>query len=303
MSASQSSLQVAVYPTSWAGEFTFEQLYADLAHYVTNVMKRNGIQPHQLDECLQIGMMALWEQLAAQPDFLTEKTRRQAVFFVLARCKISTLRDQEGRYDRLEPLVAAEWRGNGDEFVITGLEHHRSETWAAWATYVDMRVDIERIMQKLAAKYAQSFKHLVALYFLTTEVSRKDAAALAGMDSWRWYQRFVLPVQADLRYEFSQVFLEQHDYPPTACKEPIVSAPARHCPAYRSWREQYQRGHTSPAEMLAASYRDTPCIGAAIQAQIDGKTYTAAAEAHGRKASTFRKHMKRAARLLNAAYA
>lgn len=101
-------------------------------------------------------MMALWEQLTAQPDFLTEKTRRQAVFFILARCKISTIRDQEGRYDRLEPLVAAEWRGNGDEFIITGLEHRRSETWAAWATHVDMRADIERIMHKLATKYAQS---------------------------------------------------------------------------------------------------------------------------------------------------
>lgn len=110
-------------------------------------------------------------------------------------------------------------------------------------------------------------------------------------------------MQADLRYEFAQVFLEQHDYPPTAWKEPIVSAPARHCPAYRSWREQYQRGHTSPAEALVKAYQGTPCIGAAIQAQINGVSYAAAAEAHGRNSLTFRKHMKRAARLLNAAYA
>ena len=130
------------YLTSWAGAMSFEALYADLAPYATNVMKRNGIQPHQLGECLQIGMMALWEQLAAQPDFLTEKTRRQAVFFILARCKISTIRDQEGRYDRLEPLLAAEWRGNGDESVITGVEHQRTETWAPRATQVDMRADI-----------------------------------------------------------------------------------------------------------------------------------------------------------------
>lgn len=290
------------YPTSWAGAMSFEAIYADLASYATNVMKRNGIQPHQLEECLQIGMMALWEQLAAQPDFLTEKSRRQTVFFILARCKISTIRDQEGRYDRLEPLVAAEWRGNGNEYAITGLEHHRSEIWAAWATHVDMRADIERIMHKLATKYAQSFKHLVALYFLTTEVSRKDAAALAGMDSWRWYQRFVLPVQADLRYEFAQVFLEQHDYSQPTSNDPIVPAPERRCPSYRSWREEYQRGHTSPAEALIATYRDTPCIGAAIQAQIDGKSYAAAAEANGRNALTFRKHMKRAARMLAAAY-
>ena len=291
------------YPTSWAGAMSFEALYADLAPYATNVMKRNGIQPHQLDECLQIGMLALWEQLAEQPDFLTGKTRRQAIFFILARCKISTLRDQEGRYDRLEPLAAAEWHGNGDEYAITGLEHRRSETWAAWATQIDIRADIERIMHKLAIKYGQSFKHLVVLYFLTTEVSRKDAASLAGMDSWRWYQRFVLPVQADLRYEFAEVFLAQHDYPQPECDELVAPTVPRRCPAYRSWREQYQRGNVSPAEALAAAYRDTPCIGAAIQAQIEGKSYAAAAEAHGRKPSTFRKHMKRAARLLDSAYA
>jgi hypothetical protein len=32
---------VAVYPTSWAGELTFEQLHDDLAHYAANVLKTN----------------------------------------------------------------------------------------------------------------------------------------------------------------------------------------------------------------------------------------------------------------------
>ena len=51
----------------------------------------------------------------------------------------------------------------------------RDERWAAWATDVDIRIDIERIMEKLADKYADSFKHLVALYDVTTQVSRMDA--------------------------------------------------------------------------------------------------------------------------------
>jgi len=69
-------------------------------------------------------------------------------------------------------------------------------------------------MHKLVAKCAQSFKPLVALYFLTTELSRKDAAALAGMDR--------------------QVFLEQHSYSQSANDAPMVCAPARRCPAYCS---------------------------------------------------------------------
>lgn len=53
------SPRTAVYPTSWAGEMTFEQLYDDLAHYASNVMKRNGFQPHEIPECMQIGFMVL----------------------------------------------------------------------------------------------------------------------------------------------------------------------------------------------------------------------------------------------------
>ena len=35
--------RVATFPTSWARSLTFEQLYDDMAHYVTNVMKGKGI--------------------------------------------------------------------------------------------------------------------------------------------------------------------------------------------------------------------------------------------------------------------
>ncbi len=35
--------RVATYPTLWAGALSFQQIYDDLAHYVTNVMKGKGI--------------------------------------------------------------------------------------------------------------------------------------------------------------------------------------------------------------------------------------------------------------------
>lgn len=78
MSVSTITMQ---YPTSWAGVMSFEAIYVDLAAYV----KPNGIQPHQLEEYQQIGMKVLWEQLAVQPDFLTEKTRRQTMFFIAVK--------------------------------------------------------------------------------------------------------------------------------------------------------------------------------------------------------------------------
>lgn len=56
-------------------------------------------------------------------------------------------------------------------------------------------------MYKLAAKYIDSFRHLTALYYITTQFSRKDAAALASFAP----------------HEFAQVFLERHYY-----RQPVV---------------------------------------------------------------------------------
>src|SRR5690606_38991859 len=104
-------------------------------------------------ECLQIGFMVLWETLSTQTDFLLLKTRRQAVFFILARCKISSMRYQAGMYDSLDALISDDWHNTADE-QIDGFQHRCGERWAGWATEIDMRVDIERIMCRLAEKYA-----------------------------------------------------------------------------------------------------------------------------------------------------
>jgi hypothetical protein len=42
------------YETSWAGLQTFAQIYENLAHYVSNVMKRNGFRPDEIPEFNQI---------------------------------------------------------------------------------------------------------------------------------------------------------------------------------------------------------------------------------------------------------
>lgn len=67
-------------------------------------------------------------------------------------------------------------------------------------------------MQKLAEKYADSFKYLVALYAVTTQVTRKDAAALAGVTPWNWHKTYEEPMLQEVRSEFAQVFLERHSY-------------------------------------------------------------------------------------------
>jgi hypothetical protein len=249
--------------------------------------------------------MALWETLSEQRDFLAEKTRRQAVFFILARSKISTMQYQAQMYDSLDAMVSDDWHNTIDE-QIDGMQHQRGERWAGWATEIDMRIDIERVMHKLATKYADSLRHLVALYHITTQVSRRDAASIAGMTTANWYQTYVLPLLGEVRYEFAQVFLESHCY---ALPEPPAEQPnknartGRFTSPYREWREQYRQGNTTPADVLLNRYSHTPCLIQALHAQIDGKTYQQAAEHYGRKFNSFKKHMKRAAKLLKSAYA
>jgi hypothetical protein len=296
--------QAQTYPTGWAGRQTSTQLYGDLVEYASNVMKRNGLQPHERPECLQIGFTALLETLKSQHNYLADKTRQQAVFFILARCKSSSLRAYDRRHESLEAYISTDGRSSADEHVITGYQHDRDERWAAWATDVDTRIDIERIMHKLASKYNGSFKHLIALYYITTQISRKDAAALAGLTPWNWMRNYVELVLQDVRYEFAQVFLEQHDYLQPEAK-PLADRPdnGRFTTPYGAWREQYRQGRTAPAKSLLERYRHTPCIVHALRAQIDGKTYAQAAVATGRNPKSFRRHMKRAAQLLTAAYA
>jgi hypothetical protein len=297
---------VQTYPTGWGGRQTSAQLYDDLVEYATNVMKRNGLQPDERPECLQIGFTALLETLKTQHVFLADKTRQQAVFFILARCKISSMRYQVGRYDSLDAIVSEDWHNTFDEHAIDGLQQRRGERWAGWATQIDMRVDIERVMCRLAEKYADSLQHLTALYYVTTQVSRADAAGIAGMTSWNWYKSYVLPVLAEVRYAFAEVFRERHSYPqPEPVAEPANKnrRTGRFASPYREWREAYRQGRTAPAEALLNRYAHTPCIFHALQAQIDGNTYAQAAIATGRNPKSFRRHMKRAAQLLAAAYA
>jgi len=81
--------RVATYPTSWADALTFQQIYDDLAHYVTNIMKGKGIhRTNYLPDCIQHGFMALWLELSENKDFLAQKTRQQAVFFCYAVVKL-----------------------------------------------------------------------------------------------------------------------------------------------------------------------------------------------------------------------
>ena len=299
--------RVATYPTSWAGPQTFREIYDNLAHYASNIMKTKGIhRTNYLPDCIQHGFMALWLELVEDNDFLANKDRRQAVFFILARCKISSLRYYDDKYDSLEELISYDWHNTWDEHTIIGLTNPTSswksiERWATWATELDIRIDVERIIHKLVEKYADSFEDLIALYAVTTQATYKYTASLAGVPETTWSRKYITPMLLEVQYEFAEVCLVKHDYTMPERKE-IVHGGQYKSP-YTEWREQYNAGDTAPAEALLAAYSHTVCVSGAIRAQIEGKTYKQAAIELDKKPTTFSKYMKRAARMLAAAYA
>ena len=110
-------------------------------------------------------------------------------------------------------------------------------------------------------------------------------------------------MQQEVQYEFAQVFLENmiiRCLKPMASQRQILVA---FTSPYTKWRDQYEAGITEPAEELLEQYSHTICIIGALKAQIAGKTYKQAALDLGKNPKTFPKYMKRAARMLSAAYA
>jgi hypothetical protein len=59
----------------------------------------------------------------------------------------------------------------------------------------------------------------------------------------------------EAQYEFAQVFLEHHSYTLPEKRPAERPNTGRFTSPYRDWREQYQQGHTAPAEALLEQYR------------------------------------------------
>jgi hypothetical protein len=97
-------------------------------------------------------------------------------------------------------------------------------------------------MRKLAEKYADSFKQLVALYAVTTQITRKDAGCARRCHSLEWHKTYEEPMLQEVQYEFAQMFLERHSYTPPEKQPAERPNNGQFTSPYQEWRKQYQRG-------------------------------------------------------------
>jgi len=265
-----------VYPTRWAGERTFAQIMDDCTPLAAYLIRRyKKINPHEFPDALQRGFMVVWERLSQNPSLFADADK-----IAVAGIVRSNFGDNyHQRHQRHLSLDALEDQGldAADEWMVTGFEANRTEVWAAWATATDLRIDIERIMGRLADIYQKmcephGFRHLVALYYLTTQVELKDAALIADINHHHLLDNYVSVVRKDVMREFGELYQ----------------------PGTR-WIEKYKRGHMEPALLILEKYGNNPGMIAAIRSLLEEKTPPQSRDVKGY-------HRMRARRALEAAY-
>jgi len=230
------------------------RLWHDCSPLAATILRRRHIDYVDIADALQRGFMVFYEQLSADPNMLVGQSKYAVADPVCNNCH----QNYWARHRRHFSFDALD-NGNTDhpdEWLVTGLEAHRSEKWAAWATATDTRMDIEQAMGELVERYEQveephGSRLLVALYYMTTQVTLKDAATVAGINYHYLLDRYVCQVRKHVKEAFGEFY------------QPGVR-----------WMAKYKRGYLQPAKDVLDRYVDNPRMTYAINSLLEEKSTT-----------------------------
>ncbi|MBL8166167.1 MAG: hypothetical protein JNJ61_29560 [Anaerolineae bacterium] len=224
--------RVATYPTGWAGLRTFEQIYDDLIPSFNRLLRyyRN----HELDipDLIAHAFMRLWIDISADTSMLATTDKGGALKLLLNRTNPQLYRKFYRREMYLEDIATRS--GEPDDFVVDGYDHSHVIGYATYAEAIELRIDIEKVITEMAEKYMDSLPHLVALYYITTEVGPDNAAAIAGRSGTKkcwWLTSVVKPMREEL-CEKLELFKPRH----------------------QTWRDRHLAGVEAPLLRLVARY-------------------------------------------------
>jgi len=274
--------RVATYPTLWGGEMSFEQISEYIRpHAARMLLRQYRVWAQDLDDCLQNGLMYVWEQLAADRDFLAKKSRFEAALIVCYRSKSTSIRKQNLRYEYMEDFWAKHDFKHPEEMRIGGLERFKiaGERWATWATLTDIRIDIERAVLTVYEQVKDDPAGLLALYAATTCVTSKDLAYVVpgkGEDAIRWR---TVAIRDQLRGMLGTLQKQK----PT-------------------WREKFNSGEVEPAITLLEDHREYIIRHDAIKSLLEGISSSQAAKTFGHNVNTLQYHRRRANKELAQVY-
>jgi DNA-directed RNA polymerase specialized sigma24 family protein len=262
------------YITDWKGEMTFEQISEDIRPRAAKMLLRQyRVWAQDLDDCLQNGLMYLWEQLIADRSFLAKKSRFEAALIVCHRSKSTSIRRQNLRCEYVEDLWSQSDAKHPEESQLTGLESFKimGERWATWATLTDIRIDIERAVLNVYEQVKDDPAGLLALYAATTCVTSKDLAYVVPGKGENAIRCRAVAIRNQLRGMLGTLQREQ----PT-------------------WRAKFDAGEVDPAMKLLERHAEHDIKYAAVRGLIEGKSLRQAAKVFGHNVNTLQYHRRRA---------
>lgn len=189
-----------LYQTGWAGELSFAEIHATLIPNMNRLLRYYRRPVAFIPDILQEGFMRLWSDLGQEPTMLANSNKGDALRMVLDRTRTPYfVRRAVSREVYLDDLATRS--GDPDEFVIEGYEGRYYKEHSEFSRAIDIRIDFESVIKQMAEKYIDSHAHLIALYYITTDVTPEDAAKLAGRGgtkkSW-WLTSIVKPIREEL---------------------------------------------------------------------------------------------------------
>lgn len=153
------------YATAF-GMVTFEGLHDETRPIAAKIMRQSyGFDnPDEIDDCLQVGYLKLWEKLQRDPAFAAGKNRSYLANSVVFRAK-------RERYRHIRNAERCE--GLPEERHPAGFAPHSRES-----RQIDRRIDLELAMGAVAELFRDDPARLMALYYATTQVTIKDMQSL-----------------------------------------------------------------------------------------------------------------------------
>lgn len=222
-----------------------ETIVKELVHY-------RKVARQDIPDLLQQGWLRLWQDLQANPQLLTERSRLKAADYISNRCGSSTLQYYLKRYSSYHEL--SRWHETDskvfedsitDIVIGSSLKSTSHSRHALFARKVDIHLDIAGAIRQVADWCGDNLKKLAALYFITTSVEQVDAGRIAGLKVEERKER--KPRCPALQYWVRKVTKQLQTV--LASYRPIE-------PNRNYWRDCLKTGELQPVKQLAEKYAD-----------------------------------------------
>jgi hypothetical protein len=145
-----------IYSTPY-GEFTFAEFHNTTRPLAAHVLRHrfNMRDEQDIDDCLQIAYLKIWQQLQRDPRYLADKSLHYLMTFIGWNCKAQRYAHHR-HYNKVQIFNRR-----------TSVYPRRSD--------VDLRIDLTAAIQDFVGKKSTRL-YLAAFYFVTTNVSADEAA-------------------------------------------------------------------------------------------------------------------------------